>query len=214
MHFVIDAIESIDTSSPQINHRSTGNEQYPPAILLALLGYSYCTGQFSSRQIERSSHSDGTVRFLCANTHPNDDTLCTFRRKNGAHLQRPFAQILEMAARYGVFKVGEVTAAINGTKVLANTSKHSTVSYGHAEQKLHELDLEIQELLAKAEQTDSAPFEGKIERRHAAEHAGKNRTDPIPKTQAPTPKPKTASSNARKLRPESTPTHASSSTST
>ena len=159
VHFVIDAIESIDTSAAQINQRGTGNKQYPPAMLLALLVYSYCTGQFSSRQIERATHCDVPVRFLCANTHPDHDTLCTFRRKNGALLQRAFAQILEMAARCGVLKVGQVTVAIDGTKVLANASKHSAVSYGHAEKKLQELDLEIQELLAKAEQADSAPLQ-------------------------------------------------------
>jgi transposase len=159
VHFIIDAIESIDTTSAQINHRGTGHEQYPPAMLLALLVYSYCTGQFSSRQIERATYGDVAVRFLCANTHPDHDTLCTFRRKNGALLQRAFAQILEMAARCGVLKVGQVTVAIDGTKVLANASKHSAVSYGHAEHKLHELDLEIQELLAKAEKADSTPLQ-------------------------------------------------------
>jgi transposase len=99
VHFLIDAIESIDTASAQINHRGTGHEQYPPAMLLALLVYSYCSGTFSSRQIEASTHSDVAVRFLCANTHPDHDTLCTFRRKNSALLQHAFAQILELAAR-------------------------------------------------------------------------------------------------------------------
>ena len=64
-HFMIDAIESVDTSMVQINHRGTGSEQYPPAMLLALLVYSYCTGIFFSRQIERSTHSDVAVRFVC-----------------------------------------------------------------------------------------------------------------------------------------------------
>jgi hypothetical protein len=95
----IDAIESVDTSMAQINHRGTGSEQYPPAMLLALLVYSYCTGIFSSRQIERASHTGGAVRFVCANTHPDHDTICTFRRNNGALLQRAFAQNLEMATR-------------------------------------------------------------------------------------------------------------------
>ena len=88
IHFVIDAIESVDTSMPQIKHRGTGNEQYPPAMLVVLLVYSYCTGMFSSRQIERSSYTDVAVLFLCANTHPDHDTICTFRRKNGDLLQR------------------------------------------------------------------------------------------------------------------------------
>jgi transposase len=159
VHFIIDAIESIDTSLAQINQRGTGSKQFPPAMLLSLLVYSYSTGIFSSRKIERSSHTDIVVRYLCANTHPDHDTLCTFRQKNGPLLQRAFAQVLEMAARCGVLKVGQVTVAIDGTKVLANASKHSAVSHGHAEQKLQELELEIQELLAKAEQADATPLQ-------------------------------------------------------
>jgi hypothetical protein len=85
------------------------------------------------------------------------DTPCTFRQKKGHLLQRAFSQVLEMVTRCGVLKVGQVT--IDGTKVLANASKHSAVSYRHAEQKLQELDLEIQELLAKAEQADSTPLQ-------------------------------------------------------
>jgi transposase len=54
VHFIIDAIESIDTSSAQINHRGTGSKQFPPAMLLSLLVYSYSTGIFSSRKIESS----------------------------------------------------------------------------------------------------------------------------------------------------------------
>ena len=159
VHFMIDAIESVDTSMAQINHRGTGSKQYPPAMLLTLLVYSYCTGMFSSRQIERSSHTDVAVRFVCANTHPDHDTICTFRRNNGALLHRAFAQILEMAAQCGVLKVGQVTVAIDGTKVLANASKHAAVSYGYAEQKLNDLDMEIKELLVKAEQADSTPLQ-------------------------------------------------------
>ena len=136
VHFIIDAIESIDTNSDQINHRGTGHEQYPPAMLLGLLIYSYCTGTFSSRQIEASSHSDIAVRFLCANTHPDHDTLCTFRRKKSALLQHAFAQILELAARCKFLKVGQVTVTIDSTKVLANASKHSAVSYAHAGRQL------------------------------------------------------------------------------
>jgi transposase len=159
VHFVIDAMEAVDTGMAVVNERGTGSAQYPPAMLLALLVYSYATGVFSSRQIERSSYENVAVRLLCADTHPDHDTLCAFRRKNAALLARVFAQVLELAASCGVLKVGSVTVAIDGTKVLANASKHSSVSHGHAEQKLRELDLEIAELLAKAEQADSTPLQ-------------------------------------------------------
>jgi len=38
-----------------------------------------------------------------------------------------------MPARYRVLKVGEITVAIDGTKVLANASRYSAVNYGRAE---------------------------------------------------------------------------------
>lgn len=159
VHFVIDAMDAVDTRLAVVNQRGTGSEQYPPAMLLALLVYSYATGVFSSRQIERSTYENVAVRLLCADTHPDHDTLCVFRRKNAALLSRAFAQVLELAANCGVLKVGAVTVAIDGTKVLANASKHSAVSHGHAEQKLRELDLEIAELMAKAEQADATPLQ-------------------------------------------------------
>ena len=159
VHFVIDAMEEVDTRVAVVNQRGSGSEQYPPTMLLALLVYSYATGVFSSRQIERSTYENVAVRLLCADTHPDHDTLCAFRRKNGALLARAFAQMLELAANCGVRRVGGVTVGIDGTKVLANASKHSAVSHGHAGQKLRELDLEIAELMAKAEQADATPLQ-------------------------------------------------------
>lgn len=159
VHFVIDAVAAIDVSAAPVNERGTGSEQYPPGLLLGLLVYSYATGVFSSRQIERSTHENVAVRVLCADTHPDHDTLCTFRRKNGPLLHHAFAQVLELSARCGVLQVGGITVAIDGTKILANASKHSAVSYAHAGQTMQTLDLEIAALLAKAEQADATPLQ-------------------------------------------------------
>ena len=57
-HFIIDALESLETSSAKVNQRGTGNEQYPPRLMLGLLVYGYVTGRFSSREIERATHGD------------------------------------------------------------------------------------------------------------------------------------------------------------
>lgn len=159
VHFIMDAVSELDLSVAKINQRGTGNEQYPPGMLLGLLIYSYATGVFSSRQIERMTHDHVPVRLLCADTHPDHDTLCTFRNRNGELLKRSFAQVLEMAAGCAVLKVGTITVAIDGTKVLANASRHSAVSYGKAGEKMRELDLEIAELIKKAEDADSTPLE-------------------------------------------------------
>jgi len=159
VHVIIDAVDQLDLSRARVNQRGSGDAQYPPGMLLGLLIYSYATGTFSSRQIERHSYDHVPVRYLCGDTHPDHDTICEFRRRNGELFAHSFAQVIEMAARSGVLKVGAITVAIDGTKVLANASKHSAVSYGHAGEKMRELDLEIAELMKKAEQADATPLD-------------------------------------------------------
>jgi transposase len=152
-------VEELDLGRAQVNQRGSGDAQYPPGMLLGLLIYSYATGTFSSRQIERNSYDHVPVRYLCGDTHPDHDTICEFRRRNGELFAHSFAQVIELAARSGVLKVGGITVAIDGTKVLANASKHAAVSYGHAGERMRELDLEIAELMKKAEQADATPLE-------------------------------------------------------
>ena len=48
--------------------------------------------------------------------------------------------------------------SIDGTKVLANASRHAAVSHRRAGKLMEELDLEIEELLRKAENADSTPL--------------------------------------------------------
>lgn len=82
VHFLIDAVEKLDLRQIKVNTRGTGDAQYPPAMLLALLVYSYATGVFGSRRIQQSSFDNVAVRLLTADTHPDHDTICTFRREN------------------------------------------------------------------------------------------------------------------------------------
>ena len=159
VHVIMDAVEELDLSRAQVNQRGSGDAQYPPGMLLGLLIYSYATGTFSSRAIERHSYDQVAVRFLCGDTHPDHDTICEFRRRNGELFAHSFAQVIELAARSGVLKVGGITVAIDGTKIMANASKHAAVSYGHAGEKMRELDLEIAALMKKAEAADATPLD-------------------------------------------------------
>jgi transposase len=157
--FVVDAVDALDLHNFKVNERGTGSPQYPPRVLLALLAYSYSTGTFSSRLIERASYENLPVRFICANTHPDHATICTFRRENQALLEESFVKILELARELKILKVGQVTVAHDGTKIQANASKHNALSYERAGQTIEELEKEVKELIAKAEQADSAPLQ-------------------------------------------------------
>lgn len=54
---------------------------YPPSVLLALLVYGDATGVFFSCKIERTTHDSVAFRFIAAGSHPDHDTLATFRRR-------------------------------------------------------------------------------------------------------------------------------------
>jgi transposase len=159
VHFIVDAVAALELRQVKVNERGTGSEQYPPTMMLALLIYSYATGTFGSRRIEQSTYDSVPTRLLTADTHPDHDTICTFRRENKALLTESFVQVLQLAQRLKVLQFGQITVAVDGTKVLANASKHSAVSYERAGQMIAQLELEVKQLIAKAEQADSAPLQ-------------------------------------------------------
>lgn len=159
VHFVMDAVGLLNLGSAQINQRGTGSAQYPPSMMLGLLIYCYCSGTFSSRKIEGLTYDSVPVRFLCADTHPDHDSICKFRRENKELIESAFHQVLECAARANILKVGDITVSVDGTKILANASKHSAMSHGHACEQMKLLEEEIAQLLAKAEAADSTPLQ-------------------------------------------------------
>ena len=159
VHFIMDAVVALDLRLARVNQRGTGTPNIPPSMMLGLLIYCYATGTFASRRIETLTYENVAVRYLCADTHPDHDSICKFRRENKDLLSTAFHQVLELAARARVLQVGNLTVAIDGTKILANASKHSAVSYGHAVEQMLLASEQITELLAKAESADSTPLQ-------------------------------------------------------
>ena len=152
VHFVISAVETMELGSVRVNTRGSGSKQYPPAMLLALMIYCYANGLFSSRRIERATYRDIAVRYLTGNTHPDHDTICTFRRENGALVREAFEQVLRLARQMGLLKVG--TVSVDGTHIKANASKHKSVRYDRAGELEQQLRVDIAKLLEQADASD------------------------------------------------------------
>ena len=159
VHFIMDAVAALDLSAARVNDRGTGSAQYPPGMMLALLIYSYSTGIFSSRKIQTATYDNLATRYLCADTHPDHDSICKFRRENKELLSSAFHQVLELAAAARILKVGDLTVALDGTKLLANASKHSAMSHDRIVEQMQLASDQIKELLAKAEDADSTPLQ-------------------------------------------------------
>jgi transposase len=130
-----------------------GKAAYHPVMMVRLLLYGYCVGIMSSRRLERASYEDVAFRYLCANQHPDHDTIASFRQQHLAVLAELFTQILQICSKTGLVKLGHV--AIDGTKQQANASKHKAMSYDRMDEKEKQLKAEVEKLLAQAAETDA-----------------------------------------------------------
>jgi len=152
--FVVEVIDGLDLRAMSGSYRGSGSASYHPRMLLGILVYGYATGVFSSRKLERATHDSVAFRFIAANDHPDHDTIATFRRRFLEEIEALFVEVLLLAREMGVLKMG--TIGLDGTKIHANASRHSALSYEHAGKIEAQLKAEVAELLAKAEAADAA----------------------------------------------------------
>ena len=152
--FVVDVVQKINTRSLENAYAGRGSKAYHPDMLLALLFYGYATGKFSSRKLELATYESVAVRFICANTHPDHDTISYFRKRVFNDLTPLFVQILQLAHELGLLKLGEIS--LDGTKVKANASKHKAMSWKRANQLEKQLKREVNELMRRAEAADNS----------------------------------------------------------
>jgi transposase len=150
--FILEVIEQLDLSRLTQGYARRGSKAHHPAVLLALLVYGYATGVFSSRKIERASYDSVAFRYLAANTHPDHDTLATFRKRFLPELEELFVQVLSIAQTMKLLQLGQIS--LDGSKLKANASKHKALSRGHIEKLEAQLREEVQALLAQAEAID------------------------------------------------------------
>ena len=146
--FVVEVIDRLDLSAMVKAYRGSGSASYHPSVLLGLLVYGYATGVFSSRKLERASYDSVAFRFIAANDHPDHDTIATFRRRFLGEIEGLFVSVLVVAREMGLLQLG--TVALDGTKIHANASRHSALSYAHASKIEAQLKAEVVELLALA----------------------------------------------------------------
>ena len=131
-----------------------GKAAYHPVMMVRLLLYGYCVGVMSSRRMERASFDDLAFRYLCADQHPDHDTIASFRQQHLPVLAELFTQVLQLCNKAGLVKLGHV--AIDGSKRQANASKHKAMSYDRMEEKEKQLKTEVEKLLAQAAESDAA----------------------------------------------------------
>ncbi len=84
---------------------------------------------------------------------PNFRVLSDFRKDNWQFFVECFKASVKIAASLGIVSLGHV--GIDGSKFMANTSKHKAASYSHLKTNENKLKHEICQLLKRAENEDA-----------------------------------------------------------
>ena len=132
-----------------------GDKGYPPfhpAMMTALLLYAYTQGVYSSRRISQACEQRVDFMAITGVQRPDFRTINEFRRRHLQALRGLFLQVLKLCRKAGLCKLGHV--ALDGTKVKANASKHSAMSYGRMKEKIPQLEEEIMQWFKQAESED------------------------------------------------------------
>lgn len=150
-YFVADLVDELDL---QASHKTygggtRGTVPSDPRMLVRVRLYAYAMGIPASRQIARRLQEDVAFRVLAANQRPDFRTLSGFRKQHLAALTDLFVQVLRLCQRAGLVKLGHV--ALDGTKLQANASKHTAMSYDRMGKEEAWLKAEVQALLQQAE---------------------------------------------------------------
>jgi len=118
--FVHAMVERLDLSRFLERYREEGGALYHPALMLKVWLYAYALGVTSSRRLEQRIREDLAFRFLAGGGQPDYWALNEFRRRHGGGINDAFVQVLEMAQKLGLARLG--TVAIDSTRVQANAS--------------------------------------------------------------------------------------------
>ena len=172
VHFVRRVVaEDLDLSAIYAKYTAAkGQPPYHPGLMTALLLYGYSRGVYTSRKIEVACEERLDFRALVGSERPDHSTIAEFRKRHRDGLATLFVQVLALCRDAGMVKLGHVS--LDGTKVGANASKHSAMSYRRMKEVEPKLAKEVEGWLDAAQKGDDADDE---------EHGEDNRGDELPK---------------------------------
>jgi transposase len=146
--------ESLDLSELEASYSSgLGQPPFDPRMMTALLLHGYASGLYSSRRIAKAAEERADFMMIAAGDVPDFRTVSDFRKRHLKALAGLFVQVLKLAEKAGLVKLGHV--ALDGTKIKANASRHKAMSYARMKQRDAELQAEVDRWLAAAAAADA-----------------------------------------------------------
>ncbi len=130
-----------------------GRPPVHPSVLCKVLLFAMSRKIRSSRQIQYAVEHSIDFIWLTSGRSLDHTTISEFRREHADRLKDLYRQMIQLAISMGVAKLSEL--CIDGTKILANSSRHRTYKREEVEKLLAALDIQISEAMAGIESNDA-----------------------------------------------------------
>jgi transposase len=154
-HFINDVVDALDLSAIEevYEEELRGYPPYHPRMMTKLWLYAYAVGNRSCRKLAMLAQRDVGFMMLAAGNRPDFRTLNSFRLRHLPALAGLFIQVLRLCEKKGLIKLRHV--AVDGTRVKANASKHSAMSYGRMKQEEARIRAEVEAYFKECDRVDA-----------------------------------------------------------
>jgi transposase len=130
---------------------------YDPRVLMGLFLWGHLNGIRSSRKLERESHRNLEVIWLCENLRPDFKTIADFRKDNGAGIKGVVVEFRLWCMAAGLY--GQEMVAVDGSKFKAVNSKERNFTRKKLSQLMARERAKISEYLEAVAEADEAESE-------------------------------------------------------
>jgi transposase len=135
----------------------TGRPGYDPRLLMGLFLWGHLNGIRSSRKLERESHRNLEVIWLCENLRPDFKTIADFRKDNGEGIKGVVVEFRLWCLAAGLY--GKEIVAVDGSKFKAVNSKERNFTRKGLSQIIARERAKISEYLEALAEADEAEGE-------------------------------------------------------
>jgi transposase len=153
VYFISEIVEEMNLSGIYKDYtEERGQPPYSPLMMTKVWIYAFSQGVRSSRKVEKALHEDIGFKIISGNQTPDYWTLNAFRTRHHKALGNLFYESVQLGKKCGLVKMGHVS--VDGTKVKANASRHSAMSYKRMIEEEKRLKDEIGKYFKEAAEID------------------------------------------------------------
>lgn len=148
-YLVDEMVEQLDLKKFYDLTPGAGNPAYDPRLMLKILFFGYATGVFSSRKLQQQCQENLAFIHLSRGQRPKFRAICEFRIRQQGPIKELFSQLLGIARKLNLLKIGRLV--LDSTKIKANASSSRVIKADEYDAALKSID----DYLKRAQDQDS-----------------------------------------------------------